>query len=45
MNKALLFCLIISFVFASLDDKDLVEKYSIKILERGSNSNYPEKGD
>ncbi|CAD8075852.1 unnamed protein product [Paramecium sonneborni] len=45
MNKFLLLSLIISISLASLDDQDLIKKYSIKIHQRGSNSNYPEKGD
>ncbi|CAD8146458.1 unnamed protein product [Paramecium octaurelia] len=45
MNKFLLLSLIISISLASLDDQDLIQKYSIKIHERGNRQSYPEKGD
>ncbi|CAK69003.1 unnamed protein product (macronuclear) [Paramecium tetraurelia] len=45
MNKFLLLSLIISISLASLDDQDLIQKYSIKVHERGNKQSYPEKGD
>ena len=45
MKKIIIFILLLVSVLATLDDKLFVEKYKIRINNRGTYPEYPKKGD